>query len=174
MIYTYWYIHTEVCILIYTYCTNYVKELFESIYIHIWLMPWRFRKLRTRSKTASVPKKRHAPKIAGSRHDTALFIAAAWLLPMVAIHVAATIKTRMDLPGHLRLYLHLDFSGDFGSRIVDVKKMKRFRPWSSITKYNPAKNICINWDSCSWIWCGFQSKIICEDFNEVDRPHLIM
>jgi len=43
--------------------------------------------------------------IGGSRHDTALFIAAAWLLPMVAIHVAATIKTRMDLPGHLRLYL---------------------------------------------------------------------
>ena len=154
------YLYIYICIsmyMIYTYCTHYLNEPFESIYIHMRLMPLRFRKLRTRSKTASVPKKRPAPKTAGSRHDTALFIAAAWLLPMVAIHVAATIKTRMDLPGHLRLYLHLDFSGDFGSRIVDVKKVKRFRPWNSITKCNPAKNICINWDSCSWIWCGFQS-----------------
>lgn len=43
--------------------------------------------------------------IGGSRQDTAIFIAAAWLLPMVAIHLAAALKARMDLPGHLRLYL---------------------------------------------------------------------
>lgn len=41
----------------------------------------------------------------GSRRDTATFIALAWLLPMVAIHLAAALKTRLDLPGHLRLYL---------------------------------------------------------------------
>jgi hypothetical protein len=54
----------------------------------------------------------------GTRQDTAIFIAAAWLLPMVAIHLAAALKARtpgesmgllaelFDLIGlHIFLYL---------------------------------------------------------------------
>lgn len=43
--------------------------------------------------------------IGANRHETRVYIAIFWVLPMVAIHLAAVIKAKMDLPGNLRLFL---------------------------------------------------------------------
>mmetsp|Transcript_72169 Transcript_72169/g.168920 ORF Transcript_72169/g.168920 Transcript_72169/m.168920 type:complete len:800 (+) Transcript_72169:45-2444(+) len=43
--------------------------------------------------------------IPNSRSDTALLVGLFFILPMLAIHLAAVIKAKLDMPGHLRLFL---------------------------------------------------------------------
>lgn len=43
--------------------------------------------------------------IVSNRSDTAMIIGGALVAPMFVVHLAALIKTKMDLAGHLRLFL---------------------------------------------------------------------
>ena len=56
----------------------------------------------------------------GTRQDTAIFIAAAWLLPMVAIHLAAALKARTPGESMGLLAELFDLSGLIFSGIYDI------------------------------------------------------